>query len=101
MTDVVIANWLIAVGAFELLAILVFTMFVIDGKSLKLHWVLKLGLIAMALGLAVQLIRTAHYLQHGFYPVDHFVPAWALKDIGGSLILYYFAFIWPNERGKL
>lgn len=97
MTDERVALWLIAVGAFEILALFVFSVFMIGGNALKLHRVLKTGLILLSLGLVVQIVRSVHYLNYGMYPVDRYVPAWALKDVGGSLILYYFAFIAPKE----
>ena len=96
MTDAQIALWLIAVGFFELSALVLFSTFIIGREALALNTILKTGLITLSLGLAVQLARSVHYLNYGTYPVDVHFPLWVLKDIGGALILYYFAGI-KNE----
>lgn len=100
MTDSQVALWLVAVGTFELMALFLFSVFVIEGGVLNLHKILKLGLMMLSFGLVVQILRSIHYLNFGYYPVDRYVPLWAMKDIGGALILYYFSFVWKRSEAR-
>ena len=92
MTDAQVTLWLVAIGVFEAFSLIMFSMFMLGRKALALQPLLKTGLVLLAFGLVVQLFRSAYYLQFGTYPVDRYIPWWALKDAGGSLILCYFTF---------
>lgn len=51
----------------------------------------KVGLIVAALGLMAQGLRNIQFLVTGVSPTDADVPLWALKDIGISLVAFYYA----------
>ena len=98
MTDQQIAFWLITAGVFEIVAILLAIFVVFPSEELNLHPVLKAGFALMVFGLVVQIIRSTHYLQHGHYPIDVVFPMWVTKDLGASLIVYYFAIVHPKLK---
>lgn len=92
MTDMQVAFWLIVIGALGVSAVLV-AVFILFPSATDWHWMLKTGIAFMVFGLVVQIVRTLHYLEHGKYPVDVYFPMWATKDIGASILIYYFTFI--------
>jgi hypothetical protein len=98
MTDQQIAFWLITAGIFEIAAVFIAIFVVFPNDEQNLHIVLKAGFALMVMGLVVQIIRSTYYLQHGSYPVDHIFPMWLSKDIGASIMIYYFAFIHGKEK---
>lgn len=98
MTDQQIAFWLITAGVFEIVAIAVAIFVVFPSDELNLHPVLKVGFAMMVFGLVVQIIRSTHYLQHGFYPIDRVFPLWLAKDAGASLLILYYGFIHPKLK---
>lgn len=97
MTDHQIAFWLIFAGFFEIIAVFVAIFVVFPDEEKALHILLKNGFAMMVLGLVVQIIRSIHYLQHGYYPTDYIFPMWLTKDIGATVIIYYYAFIHGKE----
>lgn len=97
MTDQQVAFWLVAMGAVELVAVVV-AIFVVFPAGQELHQVLKLGFAVMSFGLVVQLVRSLHYLQHGVYPIDSVFPMWITKDVGASILIFYFAFIHGKQK---
>lgn len=100
MTDQQIAFWLITAGFFEIIAVFVAIFVVFPDEKQNLHIVLKSGFSLMVMGLVVQIIRSIHYLQHGGYPTDHIFPMWLTKDIGASVMIYYFAFIHGKQKSS-
>lgn len=98
MTDQQIAFWLITAGVFEIAAIFIAIFVVFPSEELCLHPVLKFGFALTVFGLVVQIIRSTHYLQHGYYPVDVIFPMWVTKDLGISAIVFYFAFLHPKLK---
>jgi hypothetical protein len=92
MTDAEIAFWLILMGCVEMVAIFV-AVFYVFLHDKGLHQVQKAGFAFMVFGLVVQLVRSTHYLLHGSYPVDVHFPLWITKDLGASILIYYYAFI--------
>jgi hypothetical protein len=88
--------WLITMGVIELIAVAV-AIFAVFPAGHDLHVVLKIGFAVMVFGLVVQLGRSVYYLQHGSYPVDVYFPLWISKDIGASILIYYYAFV--HQRG--
>lgn len=97
MTDFQIVTWLtimLVVGAIAIASMLAFAF---TGDIKKLPKLLSTGLIILTVGLFVQIIRSMHYFEFGKYPVDYIFPMWVLKDLGGSLIIYYFVFFWKRE----
>ena len=98
MTDKQVAIWLAVMLVIEGVAIISVLWLGVSGKALKLHKLVGIGVILMALGLAVQIVRSLHYFEYGRYPVDHFFPLWILKDLGGSLIIFYLTFYWRKHE---
>lgn len=96
MTDSMLAFWLIVTGVMGIVAVLIAVFVVFLGQN-DLHPLLKTAIVFGVFGLLVQVIRTIHYFEFGNYPVDIGVPLWAAKDIGFSLIVYYYAFIHPKK----
>jgi hypothetical protein len=92
MTDVEIAFWLVLMGFVEMVAIFV-AIFYVFLNDKGLHKVQKVGFAMMVFGLVVQLFRSSHYLMHGSYPIDVHFPLWICKDIGASILIYYYAFL--------
>lgn len=62
----------------------------------------KVGLIVAALGLTAQAIRNIQFLLTGISPTDMDAPLWVLKDIGISLIAFYYVHhAWTqHKKGK-
>jgi hypothetical protein len=92
MIDSNIAVWLGVIGVLEAGAAGLFFSQIFNVKFATMKPLLKLGLLLFAFGIVVQLIRSFHFFNFGAYPADKYVPLWALKDVGGSLILYHFCF---------
>jgi ABC-type polysaccharide/polyol phosphate export permease len=92
MNDVQVAFWLTLALAFQVIAIVVAFIFVF-AKPEGLHILLKIGIASMVFGLVVQIVRSIHYLDNGFYPIDRYFPLWLTKDIGSMVLVYYFAFV--------
>lgn len=92
MNDAQVAMWLAVVGAFGIVSILiaVFGIFTSDNDY---HVVLKAGILCTVIGLSVQVVRSLHYLDYGYYPIDVYFPMWISKDIGAIILVYYFAFV--------
>lgn len=97
MSDQQVAFWLVTMGVIELAA--VFTaILVVFPMGGELHQVLKIGFAVMVFGLVIQLVRTTHYLNYGTYPVDHVFPMWITKDLGASILIFYFAFLHGKQE---
>lgn len=92
MSDTLVAFWLTLALVFQVLAIGVAFVYVF-AKPEGLHALLKVGFAFSVFGLVVQIVRSIHYLDNGFYPVDRYVPMWLAKDAGAMILVYYFAFI--------
>lgn len=97
MTDQTIAMWLAIMLVIEVSAIASLAWLGISGRVLKLNKMFAVGVLLLAFGLAVQVVRSMHYFEFGRYPVDKVFPWWVLKDFGGSLIIFYLTFIWRKE----
>lgn len=97
MTDYQVAFWLIFMGIIEILAVGAAIFFVFPSEN-KMHWLLKTGFAFMVFGLLVQVVRSTHYLHVGSYPIDHIFPMWLTKDIGASLLITYYAFVYHREN---
>ena len=52
----------------------------------------KVGLIFAATGLVFQAVRNIQFLVTGVSPSDSDLPFWALKDIGISLIAFFYVY---------
>jgi hypothetical protein len=100
VTDKTIAMWLAIMLVIEVSAIASLAWLAVSGAALKLNKMLAAGLIMLTIGLAVQVVRSLHYFEFGHYPVDKIFPWWVLKDFGGSLIIFYLAFIWQKEVAR-
>lgn len=96
MNDKQVAIWLAIILVFEVIAIFMAFIYVFAKADNGLHILLKIGFASMVFGLVVQVVRSIHYLDNGFYPIDRVFPMWATKDIGACLLIYYFAFIHPK-----
>lgn len=96
MTDTQVAFWLVSAGIVEVIAVFI-AIFVVFPSDNDWHTLLKAGFALMVLGLVVQIVRSIHYLEHGYYPIDVYFPMWITKDIGASLLIYYFAFVHPKK----
>lgn len=92
MNDAQVAVWLTIALVFQVVSIFVAFIYVF-AKPEGLHTLLKIGFASMVFGLVVQIVRSIHYLDNGFYPIDRYFPMWLTKDIGIMLCIYYFAFI--------
>lgn len=97
MTDKAIVMWLAIMLVIEVSAIASLLWLAVSGSALKLNKMLAVGVLLMTFGLAVQVVRSMHYFEFGKYPVDKVFPWWVLKDLGGSLIIFYLTFIWRKE----
>lgn len=96
MNDKQVAIWLAIILVFEVIAIFMAFIYVFAKADNGLHILLKIGFASMVFGLVVQVVRSIHYLDVGYYPIDKVFPMWATKDIGACLLIYYFAFIHPK-----
>lgn len=99
MTDYQVAAWLTIIGIAGIVAIFV-AVFGVFTKQNDYHWMLKTGILFTVFGLSVQVVRSLHYLQHGFYPVDVYFPTWITKDIGAIILIAYFAFVHHKTTRK-
>lgn len=65
----------------------------------------KVGLIIAALGLVFQAGRNIQFLVTGISPSDADLPVWALKDIGISIVAFFYAYIalmsWKNTSKEV
>lgn len=92
MNDAQVAMWLTIVGIVGVAAILVAVFVIFTGEN-DYHVMLKMGILFMVIGLGVQVVRSIHYLDNGYYPIDHYFPMWITKDIGSIILVWYFAFV--------
>lgn len=64
----------------------------------------KVGLITAAFGLLAQGVRNVQFLVTGISPSDADAPFWVLKDVGISLIAFFYAYIgykgWREAKNK-
>lgn len=93
MNDKMVAMWLSVILVFEVIAIFTAFIYVFAKADNGLHVMLKIGFASMVFGLVVQVVRSIHYLDAGYYPIDKIFPMWATKDIGAIILIYYFSFI--------
>lgn len=93
MNDKLLVMWLAGMLVIELIAIFVAFFYVFTNDDSGLHIVQKIGFASLVFGLVVQIIRSIHFLEHGFYPVDRYFPMWITKDIGACILIYYYSFI--------
>lgn len=96
MTDKMVAMWLAIALIFQSAAILTAFICVFAKHDNSLHPLLKVGFASTVFGLVVQIVRSMHYLDNGYYPIDKIFPMWLTKDIGAIILIYYFAFIHPK-----
>ena len=92
MTDKMVAMWLTIALVFQVIAIFT-AFFYVFMQPNEFHWLLKLGFASMVFGLVVQIIRSIHYLDVGFYPIDKYFPLWLSKDIGAIILIWFYAFV--------
>ncbi len=97
MKDTTIVMWLAIMLVIEVSAIASLVWLAVSGRALKLNKLMSIGVLLMTFGLAVQVVRSLHYFEFGTYPADHVFPWWILKDLGGSMIIFYLAFFWRKE----
>lgn len=100
MNDALVAMWLSIALVFQVVAILVAFVYVFADHKTGLHVLLKVGFASMVFGLVVQIVRSLHYLDFGYYPIDKIFPMWLTKDIGAVILIYYFAFVHPKVIQK-
>lgn len=93
MTDKQVAFWLIVMMIVEIFAVGIAFFCVFPQDSDHLHILQKIGFTLLVFGLVVQIVRSIHYLENGFYPIDVHFPLWISKDIGASVLIFYYAFI--------
>jgi hypothetical protein len=98
--DSTIAMWLAIMLVIEVAAIASLAWLALSGAAMKMNKMLAVGVIMLTIGLGVQVVRSLHYFEFGRYPVDKIFPWWVLKDFGGSLIIFYLAFIWRKEVAR-
>ena len=96
MNDKMLVAWLAGMLVVELIAVFVAFIYVFAKHDSKLHIVQKIGFASMVFGLVVQAIRSIHFLENGYYPIDHYFPMWITKDIGACILIYYYSFIYPK-----
>lgn len=92
MNDAQVAVWLTIALVFQIVTIAVAFVYVF-AKPDGFHILLKIGFASMVFGLVVQIVRSIHYLDAGYYPIDRYFPLWLTKDIGAMILVYYFAFV--------
>jgi len=97
MNDKMVAAWLTVALVFQVIAIFTAFVYVFAKADNGLHVLLKIGFASMVFGLVVQIVRSIHYLDTGYYPIDHVFPLWLSKDIGSIILIYYFSFVHPKE----
>jgi len=88
MSHAMVSFWLVLVMVVSLAGLVLAGMFIHSR-----HWhshdkLFRIGFILLCLGLGVQTFRSIHFLQFGSYPIDHFFPTWAVKDLGTCLIIW-------------
>ena len=93
MNDKMVAVWLMVALVFQVIAIFTAFIYVFAKHDNGMHVMLKTGFALSVFGLVVQIVRSIHYLDAGYYPIDHYVPIWLSKDIGIMILVYYFSFI--------
>lgn len=93
MNDKQVAMWLAIMLVIELAAVFVAFVYVFARDSGHLHVVQKVGFSFMVFGLVVQVVRSIHYLENGYYPIDRFFPMWITKDIGACVLIFYYSFL--------
>lgn len=98
MNDKQVAMWLTIALVFQVIAIGVAFIYVFANHDNGLHVLLKIGFASMVFGLVVQIVRSIHYLDNGFYPIDKFFPLWLGKDIGACILIYFYAFVYPKVK---
>jgi len=91
MAESRMAFWLMLITGIGVLAGAI-ALFVLFPSANEWHWQLKYGLALCVAGLLVQLMRTLYFSENGQYPKDLWFPMWALKDVGISILIYYFTF---------
>lgn len=73
-------------------------------RTIDKSWLLRWGVGFYGLGLLFQLSRNLIFLVTGVSPADSYVPAWALKDLGGTMVAVWFVrmLVWsPDHLAKL
>lgn len=96
MNDKMVAMWLSIALVFQVIAIFTAFIYVFAKSDNGMHILLKVGFASMVFGLVVQIVRSIHYLDVGYYPIDHYFPLWITKDAGAVILIYYFSFIHPK-----
>ncbi len=68
-------------------------------RTIDKSWLLRWGVGFYGLGLLFQLSRNIIYLSTGVSPTDSFLPAWALKDLGGTMVAIWFVrmLVWSPD----
>ena len=97
MNDAQVAMWLTVsmVASFFFIAI-AFVFVFISGQ--EMHILQKVGFALLVFGLVVQVVRSVHYLQFGFYPIDKHVPLWLAKDVGIMVLIFFYSFVYPKRN---
>jgi hypothetical protein len=97
MATTVMAFWLNTCTIIGSLASII-ALFVLFPSVRDWHWQLKWGLALGSAGLLVQVVRTLFFAQHGHYPQDEWFPLWICKDLGISMLIYYFTFTHDKQQ---
>jgi hypothetical protein len=97
MNDAQVAMWLTIsmVASFFFIAI-AFVFVFISGQ--EMHILQKVGFALLVFGLVVQVVRSVHYLQFGFYPIDKYFPLWLTKDVGIMVLIFFYSFLYPKSK---
>jgi hypothetical protein len=98
MNDKMVAMWLSIALVFQVIAIFTAFIYVFAKADNGMHVMLKTGFALSVFGLVVQIVRSIHYLDAGYYPIDHYVPIWLSKDIGIMILIWYFSFVHPKVK---
>ena len=98
MNDAQLAMWLGLMLAVSSVFIVIAFVFVFVRQNESMHILQKIGFASLVFGLVVQCLRTLHFFEHGFYPIDRYFPLWITKDIGICVLIYYYSFIHPKRN---
>lgn len=97
MSDSQVAMWLTISMVASLFFIAVAFVFVFLREQNDMHILQKVGFALLVFGLVVQVVRSLHYLEHGFYPIDVYFPMWLTKDLGIMVLIGYYSFIYRKK----
>jgi hypothetical protein len=73
-------------------------------QTIGKHWFLRTGIGLFSVGLMGQLLRNVIFLYTGVSPTDADWPLYALKDLGGSMVAAWVAYmliLHPQYLGRI